>query len=160
MVLKCHNPALHSGDRKDWKRTAWCLKGLRSEDCNWNVAVLMQEKKRDFIFVLKESGEEEVGGGTKLWKPAKSNSKLLWGLKWVPINHPLLFWKLFHLEFYTFQKLPPREVCTKTWWSKHLTPLTQWHWATNRDCRKYCLSQQCETVKSIYVARPSWFSVK
>lgn len=99
------------GKEKTGKRRAWCLKGLRNT-CervwDWNVSVLIW-KNRDLLFVLEETGEKEVGGGTQQWMRAKTNSKLLWGLKWVPINHPLLFWVLFHFQFH-FRGLHPERL--------------------------------------------------
>ncbi len=113
------------GKRKTEQRREMHVKGQRNTCvcvcvCHWNVAILIW-KNRDFLFVLRETREKAVGGWIELWIPAKTNSKLLWGLKWVPINHPLLSWELFHLEFYTFQKLPLRDTRTGTDWHQSLT---------------------------------------
>lgn len=132
MLLKCHNPPLQSGERKDWKEES--LVSERTEKhlwvCvwDWNVSVLIW-KNRDLLFVLEETGEKEVGGGTLLWMPAKTNSKLLWGLKWVPINHTLRFWELFHFQFLhiseAYTQRDSHRITVRS--NKRLTLLTHWH---------------------------------
>lgn len=85
---------------------------LRTEDCNWNVTVLIQKKKErnqtSFLFWRKvERRRWVVGWGARLsFESLPEATRLLW----VPIKHPPLFsWELSHL---TLTQLTPRRRFT------------------------------------------------
>lgn len=76
----------------------------------WLNCRRIELEKWKVLIVLEETEKKEVGGGTRLWVSAKTNSKLLWGMKWVPINHPLLSECFFILSFTHFRSLHPERL--------------------------------------------------
>lgn len=70
-----------------------CLKGRRTEGCNWNVALLIQKQKPETSYLFWRNVKEEdvcgwkCGGGAQLWKPARRKRNLLSA----PIYRPLRF---------------------------------------------------------------------